>query len=88
MVYDNSQQAATLWYHDHALGITRLNVYAGLAGFYILQDQERTDLVNSGVLPSGAYDIGMAIQDRAFTSTGQLYYPAYANDDPAGPSQR
>ena len=80
MVYDNSQQAATLWYHDHALGITRLNVYAGLAGFYILQDQERSDLVNSGVLPSGAYDIGMAIQDRAFTDTGQLYYPAYAND--------
>jgi spore coat protein A len=36
--YDNDQQSATLWYHDHALGITRLNVYAGLAGFYLLQD--------------------------------------------------
>ena len=80
MIYDNSQQAATLWYHDHALGITRLNVYAGLAGFYILQDQERTDLVNAGVLPSAKYDIGMAIQDRAFTDTGQLYYPAYKED--------
>jgi spore coat protein A len=78
--YDNSQQAATLWYHDHALGITRLNVYAGLAGFYVLEDQNRLDLVQAGVLPSGDYDIGMAIQDRAFTKDGQLYYPAYKND--------
>jgi spore coat protein A len=63
--YDNDQQAATLWYHDHALGLTRLNVYAGLAGFYILQDQERLDLVNDGVLPGGPYDIGMAIPPRS-----------------------
>ena len=80
MTYDNTQDAATLWYHDHALGITRLNVYAGLAGFYILQDENRLDLVTDGVLPSGDYDIGMAIQDRAFTKDGQLYYPAYKND--------
>ena len=80
MTYDNDQQAATLWYHDHALGITRLNVYAGLAGFYVLQDDNRLDLVHQGVLPSGSFDIGMAIQDRAFTSDGQLYYPAYQHD--------
>jgi Multicopper oxidase len=36
--YRNDQQAATLWYHDHALGVTRLNVYAGLAGFYLIRD--------------------------------------------------
>lgn len=80
MVYGNDQQAATLWYHDHALGITRLNVYAGLAGFYVLQDDERRQLVESGVLPGGIHDIGMAIQDRAFTSDGQLYLPAFRND--------
>ena len=80
MRYGNDQQAATLWYHDHALGITRLNVYAGLAGFYVLQDEERLELVKSGVLPGGIYDLGMAIQDRAFTSDGQLYYPAFRND--------
>ena len=45
MPYDNTQDAATLWYHDHALGITRLNVYAGLAGFYVLQDENRLNLV-------------------------------------------
>ena len=78
--YMNDQQSATLWYHDHALGITRLNVYAGLAGFYVLQDSERLALQQQGVLPSGAYDIGMAIQDRAFTADGQLYYPAHKDD--------
>ena len=36
--YPNTQEAATLWYHDHALGATRLNVYSGLSGFYILRD--------------------------------------------------
>src|SRR4029434_11164307 len=78
--YDNDQEAGSVWYHDHALGITRLNVYAGLAGFYLLEDQNRLELVNQGILPSGDYDLGMAIQDRAFTSDGQLYYPAYKND--------
>lgn len=78
--YLNDQHSATLWYHDHALGITRLNVYAGLAGFYVLQDNERSELVKDGVLPGNPYDIGMAIQDRAFTADGQLYYPAFKND--------
>ena len=35
--YQNNQRAATLWYHDHTLGMTRLNVYAGPAGFYLLR---------------------------------------------------
>ena len=39
-VYDDNVPAGTLWYHDHALGITRLNVYAGLAGFYIVRDKD------------------------------------------------
>lgn len=80
MQYLNEQHSATLWYHDHALGITRLNVYAGLAGFYLLQDPERLQLQQKGVLPSGSHDIGLAIQDRAFTADGQLYYPAFKND--------
>ena len=36
--YRQDQPAATLWYHDHAMGITRLNVYAGLAGFWLIRD--------------------------------------------------
>jgi spore coat protein A, manganese oxidase len=87
MTYENDQYAATLWYHDHTLGMTRLNVYAGLAGFYVLQDQYRLKLVEDGVLPDSSYDIGMAIQDRAFTSDGQLYYPAYKEDPLPGTSE-
>jgi spore coat protein A, manganese oxidase len=78
--YPNDQEAATLWYHDHALGFTRLNVYAGLAGFYLLQDENSQNLITDGVLPGGSYSMEMAIQDRAFTADGQLYYPAYKND--------
>ena len=78
--YENDQQAATLWYHDHALGLTRLNVYSGLAGFYLLRDDAEQKLIDEGVLPGGKYEIEMAIQDRAFLADGQLYLPAYADD--------
>jgi spore coat protein A len=74
--YDNDQEAATLWYHDHALGITRLNVYAGLAGFYILRDEAEEALIASNALPSGPYEVAAAIQDRMFRADGELYLPA------------
>lgn len=70
--YENDQEAATLWYHDHAMGITRLNVYAGLAGFYLLRDSWE----NSLNLPSGDFEVPLAIQDRSFFSDGSLYYPS------------
>lgn len=69
--YDNCGHDSTLWYHDHALGITRLNVYAGLAGFYLIRDQ-RERLLN---LPSGKYEIPIMIQDKTFNKDGSLYYP-------------
>jgi spore coat protein A len=74
--YNNDQNAATIWYHDHALGITRLNVYAGLAGFYLLTDNNEQQLQTEHKLPAAAYDMGLAIQDRMFTADGQLFYPA------------
>ncbi|MBM3553537.1 MAG: hypothetical protein FJX45_17755 [Alphaproteobacteria bacterium] len=80
--YDNTQQAATLWYHDHTLGYTPQNVYGGLAGFYLLRDQNYDRLTAAKILPSGQYEVGMAIQDRAFTSDGQLYMPGASLDDP------
>jgi spore coat protein A, manganese oxidase len=70
--YRNDQQAATLWYHDHALGVTRLNVYAGLAGFYVIRDAVE-DSLN---LPSGPSEIPLVIQDRMFDASGQLFYPS------------
>jgi spore coat protein A len=58
--YANDQQATLLWYHDHAMGITRFNVYAGLAGLYNIRDAEEEALH----LPAGPYEIPLLIQDR------------------------
>jgi FtsP/CotA-like multicopper oxidase with cupredoxin domain len=80
-VYDNDQPAGTLWYHDHALGITRLNVYAGMAGFYIVRDAFDTGLPGNPLdLPAGPYELAFAIQDRMFKSNGDLFYPAFPGD--------
>jgi spore coat protein A, manganese oxidase len=73
--YPNDQPATTLWYHDHALGITRLNIYAGLAGFYLIRDPQE-DSLN---LPSGSYEIPLMIQDRSFAADGTLLYPPAVN---------
>lgn len=74
--YPNDQQAATLWYHDHAVGITRLNVYAGLSGLYLLRDKEEKRLD----LPSGAYEIPLIVQDRTLDEKGQLVYAPMMDD--------
>jgi spore coat protein A len=80
-VYDNSQPAGTIWYHDHALGITRLNVYAGMAGFYIIRDALDTGLANNPLgLPAWPYEKAYAIQDRMFKTNGELFYPAFPGD--------
>lgn len=70
--YPNRQPPTTLWYHDHAVGITRLNVYAGLAGFYLLRDRTEKQLN----LPSGPYEVPLVIQDRSFKPDASLLYPA------------
>ena len=62
-VYPNGQEATSMFYHDHALGMTRLNVLAGLAGFYIIQDPK--DEI-APLLPSGKFSLPLAIQDRSF----------------------
>ncbi len=71
-VYDNDQEAGTVWYHDHALGITRLNVYAGLAGFFLIRDDNEAAVG----LPQFPYEVPIVIQDRMFTADGQLFYPS------------
>ena len=82
--YANDQRAATLWYHDRTLGMTRVNVYAGPAGFYLIRGGAH-DLA-PGVLPGPApalgdapgtrcFEIPIAIQDRSFNANGDLFYP-------------
>lgn len=77
--YPNEQGAAMLWYHDHAMGIERLNIYAGLFGAYLLRDTREDDLN----LPRGKYEIPLLLCDRMLRQDGQLYYPISLN--PEGP---
>jgi spore coat protein A, manganese oxidase len=78
--YDNDQVANHLWYHDHSMGITRLNVYAGLAANYLLRDSAE-DALN---LPNGAYEIPLVIQDKSFNEDGSLRYDSNALLNPDG----
>ncbi|GGI82672.1 multicopper oxidase family protein [Pseudarthrobacter scleromae] len=78
--YDNNQDAAGLWYHDHALGITRLNVYAGLAGGYLIRDAPGPsgtgiDTGDGTHLPPPPYEVPLIIQDRMFNPDGSFAYP-------------
>jgi FtsP/CotA-like multicopper oxidase with cupredoxin domain len=79
--YPNDQPATTLWYHDHSLGMTRLNVYAGPAGYWLIRGGDYDmDLgyVAPGVgdNPLGEYtEIPIVIQDRSFNDDGSLFYP-------------
>lgn len=66
--YPNNQEAAPIWYHDHTLGATRLNVYAGLAGGYLLTDPATEPTNLPQVTP-------LVIQDRMFDNNGQLFFP-------------
>jgi spore coat protein A len=69
--YPNAQDAATLWYHDHAMGINRLNMYAGLMGLYLLRDEHELSLG----LPSGEQELPLVLADRLLRTDGRLYYP-------------
>ncbi len=89
--YPNTQRATTLWYHDHTLGMTRLNVYAGPAGFYLLRGGPDDMVLDSrngrpATLPGPApalgdppgvayYEIPIVVQDRSFNADGSLFYP-------------
>jgi spore coat protein A len=68
--------ASLLWFHDHGLGTTRLNVFAGLAAAYILRDEFDTgDEPNPIGIPGGPYEIPLVIQDRQFNPDGTFFYP-------------
>ena len=75
--YPNEQDAGFLWFHDHALGITRLNVYMGLAGGYLMRDDVE-DAINLPGCPSpgSCYEVPLVLQDRKFYPDGQFRYPS------------
>ena len=77
--YPLQQEATALWFHDHAMGLNRLNTYAGLFGMFLLRD----DVEDALHLPSGKYEIPLILYDRDFTADGQLFYDV--SGDPASP---
>ena len=79
--YDIDVPAGCPWYHDHTLGITRLNVYAGMAGFIFVRDKYDTGRPGNPLgLPAFPYEMALAIQDRMFKDNGRLFYPAFPGD--------
>jgi FtsP/CotA-like multicopper oxidase with cupredoxin domain len=88
--YINTMPATTLWFHDHVLGESRLNVYSGLIGFYLLRGTPESAV--SPQLPTGDFEAELVVQDRQFDSNGQLFFPdgnppgAGLNGDPGNPT--
>jgi FtsP/CotA-like multicopper oxidase with cupredoxin domain len=96
--YTNDQRATALWFHDHSLGMTRVNVHAGLSGFFFLRGGSGD--LPAGVLPGPApqrgdapgtkyYEIPMVIQDKSFNSDGSMFFPNsrdfFGDTAPGGP---
>jgi len=77
--YPNRQDATALWVHDHAMGVSRLNVFAGLMGWYLIRDEQEAKLG----LPAGEYELPLMIYDRSFDPQGQLYYPNPPGESPS-----
>jgi len=79
--YPNHQRATLLWYHDHVMGITRFNLFAGLAGLWIVRDARERELE----LPEGPpYEIPLLLADRNFdtASSGALTGELLHKTDP------
>jgi len=92
--YPNDQDASTLWFHDHSMGITRLAAYAGVAAFYIIRDGIDSGGTNTLGLPAGLYtnptvsvsginsykyDLPIVLQDKSFTADGRMVFPTFTS---------
>lgn len=85
--YPNDQRATMLHYHDHALGVTRLNVHAGLSGLYVIRDDFEDALIAAG-LPSGPHEIPLVLQDRILSTSGPaFFYPSQYDREDLGPGK-
>jgi FtsP/CotA-like multicopper oxidase with cupredoxin domain len=83
--HDPREKLTTLWYHDHRLDFTAANVYAGLAGFYLLFDEQDSGDENdpnpeAWRLPSGKYDVPLLLHDILFGADGQVRWSPFNTD--------
>jgi spore coat protein A, manganese oxidase len=77
-LFGNDLDAATLWYHDHSMGITRLNIYAGLAAPYWVRDEFDTGEDDNPLgLPAGEYELPLFMSDKVFTRDGRMRYNSF-----------
>jgi spore coat protein A len=95
LYWTNQQIAKFMWYHDHAMGLTRLNAYAGLATGYVLTDAVESSMVTDGYIPgpASAQTIYLVLQDKTFNADGSQWYPYQYEvipppPDPAPPAGR
>jgi len=78
---DINESLSTLWYHDHRVDFTAQNIYKGLAGFFLIfNDQDTGDETTGFHLPSGQFDIPMMLADKVFDSNGQLFFDLFNLD--------
>ncbi len=84
--FDVSQIPTTMWYHDHGMDITGLNVDRGLAGFYLNRDELEDQLIADNILPEvyGPYDIPMALADKNLNPDGTLNYDLFDHNGHLG----
>lgn len=76
--YLNNQQPGTMWYHDHAMGLTRVNLLAGLVGAYVVRDHKVEGPLK---LPHGSeYDRTLVVFDRSFKTDGSIYMDSVGNN--------
>jgi spore coat protein A, manganese oxidase len=74
--YANDQPASLYWYHDHAMGVTRLQPYLGLAAAYLMfDDVDNGKTISGQLVPSGPYHLPIVLQDKTFNDDGTLWYP-------------
>ena len=90
--YYNTQETTTLWFHEHPLGITRTNVYGGLAAFWFIRNiYDNGTATNLLHLPADQYEREIVFQDRQFDTNGQLFWPdgtppSVSNPNPPPPT--
>ena len=81
--YFNGQLPTMLWYHDHALGMTRINVAAGLEGMFIIRDPQNDNV--APLLPSGEFEVPLMISDRAFNTDGSIHFTTVGDNPDTHP---
>jgi FtsP/CotA-like multicopper oxidase with cupredoxin domain len=78
---DEREKMSTLWYHDHREGFTAQNVYKGMAGFYLLYDEQDTGDESTGFhLPGGQFDVPLLLTDKVFDQDGKVFFDLFNLD--------